>query len=181
MLYSCSLKLPNWIPEIVVNFLMKSAAVEVDGASVSDLHSLNSSTYLQATTWVKTVSEKAARSGAVGSAYPSFIKPVDLTPCFIETSDGGAIYDTKCSTAASIATPDEVVEVAAEEVVAVVEPVETEEVAAESIVEEATPTAPEAVRSLEEEKQEEVKEEELKEEEAAAQVEVEKEEANEEL
>ena len=29
VLYSCRLKLPNWIPDFVVTFLLKSAAIEV--------------------------------------------------------------------------------------------------------------------------------------------------------
>jgi len=77
VLYSCQVKLPNWIPEFVVSFLMKSAAIEATG-------------------WVKVESEKAAANGIKGSEYPGISRP-DLGPCFVELPDGSASYDKSCS------------------------------------------------------------------------------------
>eukprot|EP01036_Dinobryon_divergens_P029585 gene29585-38706_t len=77
VLYSCRLKLPNWIPDLVVSFLLKSAAIE-------------------ATTWVKVESEKVFKQGKLGSVYEG-VKQPNLAPCYEEFADESAAYDNSCA------------------------------------------------------------------------------------
>ena len=101
MLYSCKVKVPNWIPEFVVGFLMKTAAIEVKiflTFTVLDRLFIITSVERKATTWVKADSERVFKLNQTYSVYPGVVEP-NLKPCYKEFPDGSAEYESSCAAA----------------------------------------------------------------------------------
>ena len=84
VLYSCELKLPQWVPAVMVNIFTKTALVE-------------------STTWVRKESEKRAKkmTAAEREALVALPWAVRVNPVYTQREDGGMDYRPSLGTSGS--------------------------------------------------------------------------------